>query len=250
MVLYGFDPILTIAAIVPAILLLRLVYKADKLDKEPLGLLVSLVFFGIVSTVIAVVLEQAGSFILSPLNPNSLIYNILMYFGVVAFAEEWSKYIVLKWRTWKSPAFNCQFDGVVYSVFVGLGFALWENIQYVAMYGFETAIVRAFTAVPGHCCFAVFMGVWYGMAKRYEYAGEFAKSKHARKLCVVMPAIMHGIYDFIATWDRGISVLFLVFIVIMFIWASRLIKSMSQNDKYIGYQGQRNDYTDTNYRQF
>lgn len=242
MVVYGFDPILTIAAIVPAILLMRIVYKADKLDKEPGRLLLSLVIWGIVSTTIAVVLEQIGSMILSPLNPNSLMYNILMYFGVVAFAEEWAKYILLKWRTWKHPAFNCQFDGVVYAVFVGLGFALWENIQYVAMYGFETAIVRAFTAVPGHCCFAVFMGVWYGMAKRYEFAGEFQKSRTARRMCVVMPALMHGTYDFIATWDRGISVLFIVFVVIMFIWASRLVKNMSKNDKYIGYQGPNNNF--------
>lgn len=242
MVVYGFNPILTIAAIIPAILLMRVVYKADKLDKEPGRLLLSLVIWGIVSTTIAVVLEQIGSMILSPLNPNSLMYNILMYFGVVAFAEEWSKYILLKWRTWKHPAFNCQFDGVVYAVFVSLGFALWENIQYVAMYGFETAIVRAFTAVPGHCCFAVFMGVWYGMAKRYEFAGEFQKSRTARRMCVVMPALMHGTYDFIATWDRGISVLFIVFVVIMFVWASRLVKNMSKNDKYIGYQGPNNNF--------
>ena len=165
-----------------------------------------------------------------------------MYFIVVAFSEEWAKYVLLKIKTWKHPAFNCQFDGVVYSVFVGLGFALWENIQYVAMFGFETAIVRAFTAVPGHCSFAVFMGVWYGMAKRYEFAGEFAKAKKARIMSVVMPAIMHGIYDFIATWDTGISYVFIIFIVIMFIWASRLVRSMSQNDKYIGYQGNRDRF--------
>ena len=80
------------------------------------------------------------------------------------------------------------------------------------------------------------------MAKRYEYAGEFQKAKSARRMSVVMPAIMHGIYDFIATWDQGISVLFIVFVVIMFIWASRLVKNMSKNDKYIGYQGPRNNY--------
>ena len=239
---YGFSPILTIAAVVPAVILLMQVYKADKLDKEPPRLLISLVLLGIVSTFIAVVLEQIGQIVLSPLDPNSLVYNVIMYFIVVAFSEEWAKYVLLKIKTWKHPAFNCQFDGVVYTVFVGLGFALWENIQYVAMFGFETAIVRAFTAVPGHCSFAVFMGVWYGMAKRYEFAGEFAKAKKARIMSVVMPAIMHGIYDFIATWDTGISYVFIIFIVIMFIWASRLVRSMSQNDKYIGYQGNRDRF--------
>ena len=233
---YSASPILMIAAVVPAILLMVQVYKADKLEREPRDLLIKLIFWGILSTIIAVVLETIGQYVLSPLDPNSLIYNLILYFIVVAYAEEWGKYIVMKLRTWKHPAFNCQFDGVVYAVFVALGFALWENIQYVTMYGFETAIVRAFTAIPGHCSFGVFMGVLYGIAKRFEYAGEFAKSKQYRILAVVIPAFLHGTYDFIATWNQGISIIFIVFIVILFFWASRLVKSVSQNDRYIGYQ--------------
>ena len=239
---YGTSPILMIMAVVPAILLMVQVYRADKLDKEPKDLLIKLIFWGILSTLIAVLLETAGQFVLSPLSPNSLIYNILLYFGVVAFAEEWGKYVVMKARTWKHPAFNCQFDGVVYAVFVSLGFALWENIQYVTMYGFETAVVRAFTAIPGHCSFGVFMGVLYGIAKRYEYAGEFGKSRQYRILSVVVPALLHGTYDFIATWNQGISIVFLIFIVIMFAWASQLVRKVSRNDKYIGYQGPRDTY--------
>ena len=132
---YGTNPILMIAAIVPAVFLMRQVYRADRLEKEPPRLLISLAFMGIISTIIAVILETIGQYIISPLNPNSIIYNAILYFIIVAFSEEWAKYVVLKLRTWKHPAFNCQFDGVVYSVFVGLGFALWENIQYVSMYG-------------------------------------------------------------------------------------------------------------------
>ena len=237
---YGTNPILMIAAIVPAVFLMRQVYRADRLEKEPPRLLISLAFMGIISTIIAVILETIGQYIISPLNPNSIIYNAILYFIIVAFSEEWAKYVVLKLRTWKHPAFNCQFDGVVYSVFVGLGFALWENIQYVSMYGLETALIRAVTAVPGHACFAVFMGIWYGMAKRYEYAGEYAQAKRSRRMCVIMPAIMHGIYDFTATMSQGISLIFVVFVIIMFIWASRLVKSMAANDKYIGFPGRDN----------
>ncbi|MBR6472344.1 MAG: PrsW family intramembrane metalloprotease [Firmicutes bacterium] len=237
---YGTNPILMISAILPAIILMVQVYRADKLEKEPIRLLIALAFLGIISTIIAVVLEMAGQYLISGLDPNSLIYNIILYFIIVAFSEEWAKYIVLKLRTWKNAAFNCQFDGVVYSVFVGLGFALWENMQYVSMYGFETAIVRAVTAVPGHACFAVFMGVWYGMAKRYEYAGEKVKAKQARISCVVVPAILHGIYDFTATMGQGISLIFVIFVIAMFFWASKLVKEMSRNDKYIGFQGRDN----------
>ncbi len=236
---YATNPVLIIAAIVPAVFLMYRVYKADKLDKEPIRLMLGLAAAGIFSTMIAVALETIGEFVLSPLNPNSLVYNLILYMVVVAFSEEWAKYVLLKKMTWRHYAFNCQFDAVVYAVFVSLGFALWENIQYVVMYGFETALVRAVTAVPGHACFGVFMGVWYGMAKRYDFAGEADKSKSSRKLCVIVPAILHGIYDFTATMGEGISIIFVVFVIIMFIWALSLVKSMSKNDKYIGYQGHR-----------
>ena len=167
MIFFYTNPILIAAAVIPAVFLLVHVYRADKLEKEPAPLLISLVLYGIAATFIALLLERFGGWLLGRYFPeNSTPYNVLMYFGVVAFSEEGAKYFLLKRRTWNSAAFNCQFDGVVYAVFVSLGFALWENISYVLMYGLSTALVRAVTAVPGHACFGVFMGVWYGLAKR------------------------------------------------------------------------------------
>ena len=149
MIFFYTNPILIAAAVIPAVFLLVHVYRADKLEKEPAPLLISLVLYGIAATFIALLLERFGSWLLGRYFPeNSTPYNVLMYFGVVAFSEEGAKYFLLKRRTWNSAAFNCQFDGVVYAVFVSLGFALWENISYVLMYGLSTALVRAVTAVP------------------------------------------------------------------------------------------------------
>ena len=159
MAIYYIDPVLAAAAIIPAVVLLIKVYKADRLEKEPVSLILSLVFFGVLSTAIAMVLEQVGTAVLGNYLPEgSVAYNAVLYFGIVAFSEEGAKYLLLKKRTWWDINFNCQFDGVVYGVSVSLGFALWENLGYVAMYGFGTALVRAVTAVPGHACFGVFRG--------------------------------------------------------------------------------------------
>ena len=129
-----------------------------------------------ISTALAGTAEQLGDWVLSYVVPEgSLAYNALFYFLIVGPAEEGFKYLLLKNRTWKSPHFNCQFDGVVYAVFVSLGFALWENIGYVLRYGFATAVARAVTAIPGHACFGVFMGVLYGVAKRQALAGDEAR---------------------------------------------------------------------------
>ena len=209
--------------------------RADKLEKEPAPLLISLVLYGIAATFIALLLERFGSWLLGRYFPeNSTPYNVLMYFGVVAFSEEGAKYFLLKRRTWNSAAFNCQFDGVVYAVFVSLGFALWENISYVLMYGLSTALVRAVTAVPGHACFGVFMGVYYGRAKRYDNDGDLVNAKRCRTMAILMPALLHGAYDFIATMeDPNCEWVFLVFVLALFAVSLKLVRVGSRSDRYI-----------------
>lgn len=145
MFLLYMNPILIAAAVVPAVFLLIRVYRADRLEPEPSGLLLSLILRGVFATVIAMMLEARLGPAQERLCGKLLPYNIIMYFVIVAFSEEGAKYILLRCRTWRSDAFNCQFDGVVYAVFVSLGFALWENLGYVAMYGLSTALVRAVT---------------------------------------------------------------------------------------------------------
>ncbi len=227
--------ILVAAAVIPAAALMVYVYKADKLEKEPTPLLWRLILQGVISTALAVFTERLGAQALSSfIRPNTLLYQIVFYFLVVGLSEEGFKYLLLKRRTWNSPYFNCRFDGVVYAVFVSMGFALWENIDYVVMYGLETAFVRALTAVPGHACFGVFMGAWYGLAKSHERHGHAEYSKVSRYLAVICPVLLHGLYDLIATLDRGeLSLVFVGFIAVMFLAAYRTVKKLSAQDKYM-----------------
>ena len=243
-----YELILTAAAVVPAAYLLYRVYKADKLEKEPVGLLVSIVLLGIVATTLAAVTEQVcDAFLVEIFPQGGLIYNFILYFVVVALSEEGFKYLLLKLRTWKSPHFNCQFDGVVYAVFMSLGFALWENIAYVLEYGFGTAVARALTAVPGHACFGVFMGVYYGIAKRMELAGEKDGMRAALRKALWIPVLLHGVYDFIASLESDwMAILFLAFVIWMFRAALKLVKKTSAEDSPLIQQngqqnGQQND---------
>lgn len=227
--------VLIAAAVLPALWLLFRIYQADKLEKEPIGLIVKLVGFGVLSTVLAVAIEQVGDIVLAYFFPEgSLIYDFLLYFIVVAFAEEGSKYLLLKTQTWKNPEFNCLFDGVVYAVAVSLGFALWENIGYVLQFGMGAAVARALTAVPGHASFGVFMGAWYGFARRRDLEGDPVRSARCRRMAVLVPALLHGAYDFIAARQtETLTLVFIVFVFAMFIGALSLVKRMSKSDEYL-----------------
>jgi len=233
-----FSPALLLgaAAVIPAIALLVLVWREDDIERESPQLVASLVAAGCLSALCAIAAETAWDFILGFfVRESSVIGRILMYFGVVACSEEGFKYYFLRRRTWRHPEFNYRFDGVVYAVAVSLGFALLENITYVFSYGLGVALIRAFTAIPGHACFGIFMGSWYGQARLYERRGLPEQSRRCLRLALLIPVLLHGTYDFIATWESGAgTVLFLLFAGGMFFYSWRLLKRGAESDTYIG----------------
>ena len=235
LILFSPNFILIAAAVIPAIYLLFYVYKHDRLEKESTGLLVKLVIMGILSTLLAQVTETLGIAALPYVcKAGSTGYYLLLFYVVVGLSEEGFKYLLLKKNTWNNLEYNCQFDGVVYAVFVSLGFALWENISYVLSYGFSTALARAVTAIPGHACFGVFMGAFYGAAKRLDLEGDAKRSKKVRRLSVLVPMLLHGTYDFFASSDKSYGTwVFVAFVISMFIVAYRLVKQLSAKDRYI-----------------
>ena len=231
MLQYNF--ILIAIAVIPAVVLLVKVYNSDRLEAESPAILWTLLKSGVQAALLALVEERVLFGVLqSVIADDSVVYRFLLYFVVVAVSEESSKYIMLRRNSWKSREFNCQYDGVIYSVFVSLGFAIWENISYVLHYGISTALVRAVTAIPGHACFGVFMGVFYGLAKKYENTGEYDAAKLYRALSVIIPVTLHGAYDYIATYSGG-QWIFVGYIVLLFVASYRLVGKTSAADRYI-----------------
>ncbi len=212
-------------ATIPGLLILFFVYRKDPVEKEPLKLLLSLFALGCISTIPAVILELLGTFILfGDERPTSLIGMFLDNFIVIALVEELCKFFFLRLKTWKSHEFNYLFDGIVYAVFVSLGFAVLENIFYVLEFGIETGIARAFTSLPGHTVFAVFMGFFYAHAKLEQVKGNNGGVKRNLTLAIVVPTIAHGAYDFLASIESDAAfLLFLALITVMFIYGLYLI---------------------------
>ena len=150
--------IILAAALLPCAVLLYYIYKKDKIEKEPTGLLIKLFIFGCISTIPAVILEMVGTNVLAAigLDPNSVLFILIENFLVVGFAEEFSKRFMLKLGSWKDPNFNYIFDGVVYAVFVSVGFAALENVGYIMSFGLEVAPIRGLAAIPLHAICGMF----------------------------------------------------------------------------------------------
>ncbi len=221
------------AAIGPAAVLMYYVYKKDTVEKEPLDLLWKLILGGCLAAVLAGILEQFAITVLdSFVSQSHPFYIILLAFLVVAVIEEGTKYFFLWRRTWKHPHFNYCFDGIVYAVFVSLGFAALENLGYVMGYGLEIAPSRALLSIPAHMGFSVFMGYFYGRAKRLHLMGMNAKSKTERFFGYLVAVFLHGFYDACAmTGTELASMIFFGFVVIMDIAVIYTIRRGSKEDE-------------------
>ena len=169
------------------------------------------------------ILEPTGSMTLFLLVENFLI---------IALAEEGFKRLAMRGLTWRHPAFNFRFDGVVYGVAAALGFAAFENVMYILGYGLGVAPVRAVTAIPLQCIAGVFMGHYYGMAKYFLSRGMEAESRRNMRLSLLVPVLIHGFYDFAAMAGNGsVAAGFLLFIVALDIIAISAVRRYSRTDQ-------------------
>lgn len=227
-------------ALIPVIGLLLFIYFNDKKEKEPFKLLIGLFFAGMGTIVTAIIGEYAGEFILNLIIPYDSVFKAILYaMLIVAPAEELGKYLVLRIITWKNKHFDYSYDALVYAVFVSLGFAAFENVQYVFNHGVGTALLRMFTSVPGHACFAVFMGYFYGKAKYASLTDKNGKCATYKLLAIFLPIVLHGIYDAILFGGNasgeitlaGLSLLlWIAFVIGLFVVSIIIIIRSSRND--------------------
>ncbi len=231
-----------IVSCLPGIILLLLIYTMDRIEHEPVSLLIKLFFGGgIIAVIIAALIELVLDFALGVFfEGGTLIHSFLEAFVVAALTEELCKYMVLKGFTWRHPAFNYRFDGVVYSTTVAIGFEIVENLVYLIDSTAGTAFARA--AFPGHCIFGIYMGYFYGQAKAMEVYGDFRRSAALRKKGVLIAVLIHGMYDFICFLasdmesDAVAVLLWLILNILMIVLnviAYKDIKKYARNDNLV-----------------
>lgn len=227
-------------AVLPALILIFYTYQQDKLQREPVKNLVKAFFYGcgsvFASLLISVPFMNMGLF-QAEIQSYSDAFRTA-FFGA-AIPEESAKLLLLWLFLRKCRDFDERMDGIVYAVCIGMGFAAFENIEYLFASGSDwitTGIGRSVTAIPGHFGFAVLMGYYYSLNHFDRYRSPGAAWK-----MWLYPVLAHGLYDFVAmsqevTPELGgiIAICILLFCFAMLKWARKSMGKQLLADSYNG----------------
>jgi RsiW-degrading membrane proteinase PrsW (M82 family) len=194
------DLIIILAAVLPALVIVGYIVFRDKNRREPISQVWKGVRYGVGSALLALVVGAPFSVLaeMVPVLDYTETFWGALYgsFFMAAVPEELAKLLMLYLLLRKNPYFDERMDGIVYAVAVGMGFAGFENILYLfeneEIWGTVGAI-RALFSVPGHFCFAVFMGYYYSLA-------HFDKKNRQELnlfLMLAVPIVLHGVFDFL-----------------------------------------------------
>ena len=229
--------------VLPIVLITLFVYNKDK-HKEPIDLLVQLFLLGMLSCILtlgtSLILDNYLPFMKEGSNSKELISIFLYSFIGVALIEEMFKWIFLYLKGFKSKEFDELYDVVVYSIFISLGFAFLENVFFILsddIINMSTIILRAVTAIPGHACYAVFMGYYLSLARKFKSERKKILVRNNIALSIIVPIMLHGIYDFCLLSNiRLLMFVFIGFMVILYIISYKKLEIASHSSKKIKHK--------------
>ncbi len=220
-------------AILPSILLGFYIYHKDKVEKEPTSLLTKTFISGALSGVIVIAISYF--YHIFQYQYDTPLKTLYYSFVLVAFIEELAKFLMFYLVCYKRREFNYQYDGVVYSCFLALGFATLENILYVfALQDFFTVVYRGILTVPAHVFFAIFMGYYFGIARHYRRYHSPRKERKFLLYSLFGPVLLHGFFDYALLSKSNLGLIFfLIFIFVLYITSFQKVRRASKEDKHI-----------------
>ena len=144
-------------------------------------------FLSTVLIVIAAFVLQITANLAGLKNCPVLIQEAYKDFILAALVEEIVKFLLFKRVLLKAKSDYSWRDIVAFMVIVGMSFGLLEDIVYVVEADVITILVRGFLLMHGG--YGFIMGYLYGKS---IYTGK----KRYRILAIILPFLLHGIYDF------------------------------------------------------
>lgn len=199
-------PIIILLGLAPSIIWLLFYLRKDS-HPESNRMILKVFFYGMIITLIAGFTEMGiemafdtSKLAATAMQNNSFLpslHYIIYGFLGIALVEEFLKYLVVKEKVLKNPAFDEPTDAMIYMVISGLGFAAMENILVLSPFGNVLGTAAYVSALR-------FVGATFLHALCSATIGYFlALSFYHRSkrfilffIGLAIATILHGLYNF------------------------------------------------------
>lgn len=172
-------------------------YLRKDIHPEPKRKVLEIFFWGMVAAISAAGVEILILSILTDLSLSTDFVQILYIFLGIALAEELLKYLVVKFRVFRSPEFDEPIDSMVYMIIAALGFAGLENILLFFsenLQFLETLLISGLRFVGATFLHALCSGLLGFFLALYFCEGK--KKKIIPLSGLGLAVLLHGAYNF------------------------------------------------------
>jgi len=210
-----------IFGIVPSLIWLFYYLRKD-VHPEPKGMVLKIFLWGALITLPVFFVQIGLLCVLNRININTLMRDIIYWFFIISFSEEFFKYLVARIKVVNSPHLDEPLDIMLYTVIAALGFAAVENILYLFVpaeqISFNQLIDRALIISLIRFIGAIFLHTLCSAVIGYSMAISFCevKMKHISIATGMLVAVLlHGLYNFsIMTLDGYLKIAIPVTVII------------------------------------
>jgi len=210
-----------LAAIIPMMSYLLIIWWLDRYDREPFRLVLKNYLWGALGAVIfAIVWSSLISAFISVFVKNEIHLDKIEAILVAPFVEEITKGAFL-FLTIRNKKFDNITDGIVYGGAIGLGFGMTENFLYFITYGdtfvswIMIVVIRTLFSAVMHCVSTATFGAFLAYARFKKKSQKIFYSSAG--LLVAM--FIHLAWNLSVSFEQTtiLGFLFMIFTIALFI---------------------------------
>lgn len=219
-----------LAAIIPMTIYLLLIWRFDKYDREPFGLVLANYLWGAMGAIfLAVIGSLVLTFIISFFIKDEHSLGLFGAIAVAPFVEEITKGLFLL-ITVSNRKFDNITDGIVYGGAIGLGFGMTENFLYFVNNAdnlpnwIAIIIIRTLFSAVMHCVSTATLGAFLGYSKFMSKGKRFFYALIGLCFAMFIHAAWNSSVSFQSTAPLGFLFLFITIIIFIIVFTTSLAR--------------------------
>jgi protease PrsW len=191
-----------IFGILPSLMWLFYYLRKD-IHPEPKAMILKIFIWGALITLPVFFIQIGLKHLLDMADINSLANNLIYWFLIIAFSEEFFKYLVIRVKVDNSPNLDEPLDIMLYMVIAALGFAAVENVLYLftpmGQMPLNQLVDRALFIDIIRFIGSTFLHTLCSAVIGYSLAFSFYEAKRKSIFIIagiITATVLHGLYDF------------------------------------------------------